>query len=786
MTQIADMYVAVRLNLETGEFQTQAVKVGETAGTAMSVALESKLKKGISSFGTGILQGMGQQAFRGIESAITEVVNAIPSLIERGKEYGLLVDDIADATGASAESASRLAGSLMALGIPTSGLSSNLRILSKQIVDNEALFRSLGVATRDSGGNLLDTVAILDNVRSRLSGMSDGAEKAAVATKLLGKSALELIDYLNLDNSQAAALGEQLKKMGLIVGEEFRAEAEKAKRETSLLDLAFTGLGVTLQAEVGPIIRGAVAGFTKVIVDNMASIRDAISTVIAAFAGLIGGVLGADLSGITTFVDQVGALGGSDPDSGLLGLKVKAADAEAQIAKNNKTIAEGTRVTGANTSAIDKQIAAVEKKDAAEQKAYEKSIARLTGELDARLGVLDAQERAAQVAKEDLDDAVAIAAAEEEVRKQRAKATTGEYDPAAMREAEARLSGARAAAAERAAQRERDAKRQGIEDAKAYIENLATLERDTDNRKALDKTLHRRQTALEEQLAAAQARGDQEAVALLTQKLEAVKTTEVRNQSKMRSDAQKTELEKTKADLASLKAAIKDSVGGGTSEAVTTAIEENKKLEADLATLRAQMEALYSGASGNDVRHGSGGARPPLGKNGGMSAAMQETYADWKEIGEDMKAIFIGKDGILPAIQSVLDKIRELTTLEPPEWLKALFMQGMNPGWKDPGSMGIHQNDDGSWTVDPPVSGGFGDSGGRAFGGMIAAGTSGWVGELGLERAYSLPGGGTYIQPIASSASGSAGLQPAIIRLEIGGKQLMDYIDANLALRPRR
>ena len=803
MANIGSLFFLLRG--EDKQLQVDAKKAGEAAGTtaglAASKTLGSSFKKGLpsalSAFGTGIAQGMGQQAWRGIEGAINDVVNAIPSLIEKGKEYGLLVDDIADASGASAESASRLAGSLMALGIPTAGLSGNLRILSKQIVDNEDLFRRLGVATRDSGGNLLDTVTILDNVRSRLSGMTDGAEKAALATKLLGRSALDLIDYLNLDNSQAAALGEQLQKMGLIVGEEFRAEAEKAKRETALLDLAFTGLGVTLQAEVGPIIRSVVAGFTRFIVDNMAAIREAIATVAAAFAGLVGGILGADLSGVGTFMDNLGALGGSDPDSGVLGLTAKMGDLDAQIAKNNKTIAAGTQVTKADTSAIDaksaaidKQIAAIEKKDAAEQRAYEKSMARLGAELQGQLDLLDAEERRAEMARQDRDLEIELAAAQEDLRKARTSGPGGGVDQAAETEAERRIGEIRARKAALAQQRETDRKRAGIEEAKKYVEDLATLESGVENRKAFATTLAKRRTALESQLAAAKERGDLEAVALISAKLEAVKTTATRNESALRASTRKTELEKTKAELADLKKAITSSIGGGTSQAVKDALAENEKLKADLAALRAQLEGLYSGASGNDIRHGSGGARPPLGKGNGLSEAFNQTYLDWKKTGDEIKAVLVGTDGksgILGALQSIVDKINELSKLTIPDWLEALFMQGMQPGWKDPGSMGIHRNPDGSWSVDPPVGGGF-DVGGRndsgkANGGLIAAGSSAWVGEAGMERAYSLPGGGTMITPVAS---GGAGGQPAVIRLEIGGRALMDYVDEQLVYRPRR
>ena len=631
MANIGSLFFLLRG--EDKQLQVDAKKAGEAAGAAAGLAasqtLGSSFKKGLpgalSSFGTGIAQGMGQQAWRGIESAINGVVSAIPDLIEKGKQYGLLVDDIADATGASAESASRLAGSLMALGIPTAGLSGNFRILSKEIVTNEDAFRKLGIATRDANGVQLDTVTILDNVRSYLSGMGDGADKAALATKLLGRSALDLIDYLNLTDAQAGALTERLQKMGLIVGEEFRVEAEKAKRETALLDLAFTGLGVTLQAEVGPIVRRVISGITEWIIDNAQTIKTVIADVANFIAGAFSGLFGGDFSAITTFADSLGDLGNA-PVTAVQSLNGELADlnaARADLVANAPKVVAGTNAeTGAidrQTAAIDKQIAAVEKKDAADQRAYEKSMGRLGAELDAQLALMDAQERAARDAADMQSAEVDIAAAQEALRKERAKGATGQYDAAAVAAAQADLDRATAARDALRSRQEADRKRAGIEEAKKYVADLADLEKNTDNRKALDKTLHRRQTALEEQLAAAQARGDTEAVALLTTKLEAVKTTEVRNQAALRNATRKSELEKAKAELAEMRKAITSSIGGGSSEAQKKFAEELAKIDQKIAETRAILYSLTSGVQGNDARKFGGGAgagKAPLGSGG--------------------------------------------------------------------------------------------------------------------------------------------------------------------------
>ena len=739
---------------------------------------------------TGIAQGMGQQAWRGIEGAINDVVNAIPSLIEKGKEYGLLVDDIADVTGASAESASRLAGSLMALGIPTSGLSANFRILSKEITTNEAEFRRLGIATRDANGIQLDTVTILDNVRSYLSGMGDGADKAALATKLLGRSALDLIDYLNLTDAQAAAVTDRLQKMGLIVGEEFRVEAEKAKRETALLDLAFTGLGVTLQAEVGPIVRRIVSGITQFIIDNMATVKKVVADVANFIAGTLGGLFGGDFSAITTFADSIANLGGG-PSTAAEELNGQLADLKAQRAELVAGSPKFTAATGAETAAldkqtaaIDKQITALEKKDAAEEKAYAKSMGRLGDQLQGQLDLMDAEERRLEMARQDRDLEVELAAAQEDLRRARTSGPGGGIDKEAETEAERRIGEIRARQAAVAKQRETDRKRAGIEEAKKYVEDLATLESGVENRKAFATTLAKRRTALESQLAAAKERGDLEAVALISAKLEAVKTTATRNESALRNATRKTELEKTKAELAATKAAIKSSIGGGSSEAQKTFQENLAKIDAKIAETRALLYSLTSGVQGNDARKypGATGGKPPLGTGGAIADGFNASAEAGKKFGEDVRGAVQSILDVLNQIPGVIDSITtkfdQWGAWEPPKWLQDL---GAVLDWltlHNPATTVFNAN---TGTAQPP-NGGRND-GGRARGGLIAAGSSAWVGEAGMERAYSLPGGGTMITPVAS---GGLGGQPAVIRLEIGGRALMDYVDEQLVYRPRR
>ena len=199
----------------------------------------------------------------GLETAFQDVANVIPGMIAQGEAFALNVQDIAVKSGASDEVASRFAGTLTYLGQSVEGLGMSLKTLSVQIVKNEGQFKSLGIETRDSNGNLLDTITILDNVRSYLSTTGDGAAKLALATHLLGKSAGNLIEFLSLTDEQAAFLNKMLDNLAVTMGGDAVAAAVGLKREENLLGLAWQGLSNTLLTAVVPALRQFIGGIIE-------------------------------------------------------------------------------------------------------------------------------------------------------------------------------------------------------------------------------------------------------------------------------------------------------------------------------------------------------------------------------------------------------------------------------------------------------------------------------------------------------------------------------------------
>ena len=93
MSAIADIFAAVRLNLETGTFEVDAAKVAGSVGDSMSKQLGSKLKSALGA-GLGALAGAG----------LAGAISGATQLNELAGEYQ--VQTGANATQAKAFSAS--------------------------------------------------------------------------------------------------------------------------------------------------------------------------------------------------------------------------------------------------------------------------------------------------------------------------------------------------------------------------------------------------------------------------------------------------------------------------------------------------------------------------------------------------------------------------------------------------------------------------------------------------------------------------------------------------------
>ena len=372
---------------------------------------------------TGIGQGIGQRVAGAAFDAFSQVTGLFTQAVPKALAYARSIDEIADATGASAEQSSILAGTLNLLGVPTEGLSTAFKSLSSEVVKSENKFAELGVTVRDGEGNLLDMVTILDSTRSKLSQMEDGAAKTAIAVDLFGKQALSLIDYLNLSDEAAAGAADELERMGLVLDSKTITAAEDADRSMNLLGLTVQGLQITLANQLLPSIINIVNAIRNWVMENREGLLKTLAAVSGAIGGFISGLLGAT-DAASSFINSLRGTS-SAINTNKAGLQAQIAAIKQQIAAYKASGgASGSASGGASkvTAALTRQIQKLKDQRDAIRDVMRAQVEQAKTAFNAMLAGLDATERQYQLDERRKELAQDLADAEQEAADEKIKA----------------------------------------------------------------------------------------------------------------------------------------------------------------------------------------------------------------------------------------------------------------------------------------------------------------------------------------------------------------------------
>jgi hypothetical protein len=153
-----------------------------------------KLKTGASGLG-GVLQSLGPGAVAGAAAAGVGAVGAAAyAAVDKFADLGIEVGKFAEATGMSAEESSRWVEVAGDIGIEAGTLEGALGKLNKAI-DPEK-FAQLGIEIVKTKDGATDVSATFLNVIDHLNGISDPAEKARVATQLLGRGWQDMAELI--------------------------------------------------------------------------------------------------------------------------------------------------------------------------------------------------------------------------------------------------------------------------------------------------------------------------------------------------------------------------------------------------------------------------------------------------------------------------------------------------------------------------------------------------------------------------------------------------------------
>ena len=169
-------------------------------------------------------------------------VGAFSSWIQQSIDAADAAAETAQSLGITIEAYQGLSFAASTAGVEQEGLTGALNKFNKTIAaaaaggkKQAAAFGDIGVSVRDANGGLKDADQLLLEVADKFQGYEDGANKAALAQELFGKTGAKLIPLLNQGKQGITDLMTQAQRLGLVMSAEAAAAADQFNDNMTVL-----------------------------------------------------------------------------------------------------------------------------------------------------------------------------------------------------------------------------------------------------------------------------------------------------------------------------------------------------------------------------------------------------------------------------------------------------------------------------------------------------------------------------------------------------------------------
>ena len=222
---------------------------GQEAGAKFGDSFGSKLKTGLIAAGAGFA-ALGAAGAAALGKSISDV-----------SKYGDHVDKMSQKIGFSAEGFQKWDYVLNRAGTSIDSMAPVMKTLSNAAVSNSDAFQKLGISQEEVAN--MSQEELFGKTIEALSGMEEGAERTALASKLLGRGASELAPLIN---GGTDAIEEQMKmaeEYGMVMSDDaVKASADFVDAQTTLQG-TLTGLKNKVTADFLPAATDVVNGLAQ-------------------------------------------------------------------------------------------------------------------------------------------------------------------------------------------------------------------------------------------------------------------------------------------------------------------------------------------------------------------------------------------------------------------------------------------------------------------------------------------------------------------------------------------
>lgn len=221
-------------------------------------------------------------------AAIGAVGVATQQLVSRTMEAGDRVDKMSQKIGMSRKSfqewdyvMSQNGSSVDVLQIGYKKLASTMDGAVRGSKDSVATFKQLGVRIKDNNGALRNQEDVFNDAIRALQNIQNPTQKAILANKLFGKSAIELKPLLNQSADSVDKLKQRANDLGMVMSDEAVDASVKLTDTMDSIRRGMGGIGNYIGAKFLPVIQD----FADKFIDNMPKIKKAVSPIIDGIIG---------------------------------------------------------------------------------------------------------------------------------------------------------------------------------------------------------------------------------------------------------------------------------------------------------------------------------------------------------------------------------------------------------------------------------------------------------------------------------------------------------------------
>lgn len=253
---------------DTGEEIDELGDDAQETGTQLKAAgdessgLGDKLKTGLAAGAKA-----AAAALAAVTAAAAATVAAIIDATGETAEYGDNIDKMSQKLGMSAQSYQEWDFIMQHAGSDIDKMQTSMKVLSEAVVDQSdksvAAFAKLGISMEDAAN--MSQEELFAATVTALQGMESGAERTALATDLLGKSAMDLGALLNTSAEETEAMRQQVHDLGGVMSDD--AVKASAAYQDSLQNVktAISSFGRNVGSSFLPAITQMMDGFSALV-----------------------------------------------------------------------------------------------------------------------------------------------------------------------------------------------------------------------------------------------------------------------------------------------------------------------------------------------------------------------------------------------------------------------------------------------------------------------------------------------------------------------------------------